>query len=351
MFEKIFNFFTGNNDDFSLATQQQGNRKSQEVTIDNGQNIKHQVAKMDNAHVGEDSRTSFNPDTIANNTDLSSRKGSVGVHQEIHKPYGRTRKKQLSTITCSQCDTLAKEKAVLKAQLEAGRHDLAEANKQSGELKRSIQTLVGEKGELLASANIERERVHREETEAKKQIRDLQAKNQKIEQEFNILKGTLRGVEENHSHTVNLLEERTAELKGAQTFLTTVDLYAGAEIREMVEALNDEIFHGATIVSGLLEDRNAFEVDERRRDAQLTRDHRDYLTQLIGPKLAEHLSAKSNQIQMDPFPLQLAVQAFLTKWCVFMVDSFYPGPASSDLKEIYRRIWESGRHSCEKRAV
>jgi hypothetical protein len=349
MFNKILDYFFTRTDDYLLpATQQHGNREYQEVTIRNGEGIKHQDAKTDNSQVSEGSKTQFGRNT--SNTNLSSRKGSVAVRQDTRKPDGRTRKDRLPTNTCLQCVTVAKENVGMKSQLEVGRQDLAKANKLSGELERRVQALVGEKDNLLASANIERERVSREQTEAKKQIRDLQGKNQKLGEELNILKGTLRGVQDKHLHTVKLLEERTADLKGAQTFLTTVDRYAGAEIMKMVEALNAEIFQGAALVSELLGDDNTFKVDERRRNAQLTRGDGDYLTQFIGPKLTEHLSTKSKQIQVDPFPLQLAVQAILTSWCVFMVDSFYPGPAGSDLKEIYRRIWESGRRSCTKSA-
>ena len=315
--------------------------QDQEVTIHNGQDIKHQVAKLDNAHVSEDSKTSFSRDT--SNTNLNPRKDSVGVHQETHKPDARPRNNHLPTNTSSQRGTVANENAELKTQLEAGRHDLAKVTKQSRELERRVQKLEGEKEDLQASVNIEREGVSREQMEAKKQIRDLQGKNQKLEEELNILKGTLRGVQDKHLHTVKLLEERTADLKGAQTFLTTVDRYAGAEIMKMVEALNAEIFQGAALVSELLGDGNAFEVDGRMKNVQLTRGDRDYLTQFIGPKLIEHLSTKSKQVQVDPFPLQLAVQAILTSWCVIMVDSFYPWSASDDLKEIYKRIWESGR--------
>ena len=318
----------------------------QEVIIQNGEGTKNQAAKTDNAHSTEDSKTSFSRD--ARNTDLGSRKSSALVRQDTRKLDGRTRKDR--TSPCLQCVAVGKENAGLKTQLEAGLHDLANATSQSGELERRIKKLVGEKEDLLASAKTERERVGREQMEAKKQIRDLQGKNQKLEGEMNILKGTMRGVQDKHLNTVKLLEERTADLKGAQTFLTTVDRYAGADIMKIVEALNAEIFQGAALVSELLGDGNTFEVGERRRDAQLTRDDhdRDYLTQFIGPKLSEHLSTKSKQVQVDPFPLQLAVQAILTRWCVFMVDSFYPGPAGSDLKAIYRRIWESGRRSWTK---
>ena len=164
-----------------------------------------------------------------------------------------------------------------------------------------------------------------------------------------MLKGTLRGAQEKQSHTAKLLEERTADWKGAQTFLTTADRYAGAEIMKMVEALNAEIFQGAALISDLLGDETVIlEVAEHRKDVKGIQSVKDYLAQYIGPVLVEHLFTKSKQVQVDPLPLQLAVQGVLTSWCVFMVNSFYVGPASDDLREIYRRIWESGRRPCSK---
>ena len=271
------------------------------------------------------------------NTDLNSHKKSVWG-QGTRKPDAPTGNDRSSYL---QSNTVANGNAGLKAhwQLEAGQDDPAKSFKQSGGSKR----LVGEKEDLQG----ERERMQMEAKNLK-QIRDLQGVNQKLEDELNNLKATLRGVQDKHFYTVKLLEERTADLKGAQTFLTTVDRYAGAEIMKMVEALNDEIFQGAGLVSELLENGNAFEVDEPRTNAQLTRDDRDYLTQFIGTKLLEHLSTNPKQLQVDPFPLQIAVQTIFTRWCVFMVDSFYLGQASDDLKAIYRRIWESGRRSCTK---
>ena len=348
-FGNIFKYFYSS-DDSSTTIQQHGDREEdQEVNVvHNGEGIKQQVAQTDNAHASEDSKTSFR--RVTSNTDLSQRKGSAGFRQGTRKLDGRNRKDRLPANTCLQCLTVAKENTGLKTQLEAGRQDLGKVNKQSAELERRMQRLVGEKEALQAKANAESERLGREQTEAKMQIRDLQEKNQKLEENLNILKVTLRGVQDNHLNTVKLLEERTADLKGAQTFLTTADRYAGAEILKMVEALNAEIFQGGALVSELLGDGNAFDVDGRRRNYQSTRVDRDHLTQFIGPKLAEHLSTKSKQVQVDPFPLQLAVQAILTRWCVFMVESFYPDPTGSDLKEIYRRIWESGRCSCTKGA-
>ena len=237
--EKIFKYiFKGPDDDPLPAIQHHVDQEDRDVTTYNGEGNKPQVAETDNTHVNEDSKTSFGRKN--SNMDLSSRKGSVGVRQGTPKADGRARKERIPTSPCLQCVTIAKENVKLKTQLEVERHDLAKADKQSTELERRIQTLVGERDGLLKSANIERERVSREQMEAKKQKRDLQGGNQKLGEELNILKGTLRGVQDKHLHTVKLLEERTADLKGAQTFLTTVDRYAGAEIMKMVEALKEQ---------------------------------------------------------------------------------------------------------------
>ena len=336
----------GTNDGPLAANQLHGDQE--QVTIHNGHGVKHQTAETDNAHVSEDSKTPSSRDT--SKTKFTLRKDSAGGRRETRKPDPRPRHSSPPTNTRVQSPTIADENTDLKRQLEARGRDLAQATKETGELERKNQRLASEKENLQASMKVEREDVLRRKMETEKQIRNLQGKNQKLEEELKIIKGTLRGVQDKHLHTVKLLEERTADLKGAQTFLTTVDRYAGAEIMKMVEALNAEIFQGAALISDLLGDGNS-EVDEWEKDAEITRlgsGTRDYLTRVVGLMLIEHLSTKSEQVRADPLPLQLAVQAILTNWCVFMVNTFYVGPGSSDLKEIYRRIWESGRRSCMK---
>ena len=227
------------NDNSLPGSQLNGDQEYQEAAIYDGQDI----AGMNNT---QDSKTSFSRNT--SNTDLNPRKGPVRSRQEARDARN---KKNRPPSTCLQCGTVAKENTDLKTQLEVGRHDRAKVIKQSGELERRIQRLVHEKEDLVANENIERERVSREQTEAKKQIRDLQGKNQRLEDELNILRGTLCGVQEKHSHTVKLLDERTADLKGAQTqaFLTTDDRYTGTEIMKMAEALNDVLWYFLCLVS------------------------------------------------------------------------------------------------------
>jgi predicted nuclease with TOPRIM domain len=293
--------------------------------------------------------SSKNPPLSANQP-LGDQENQTRAMQEDTSPHGRYQAEETDNVHIREEDAKmssrrdtnlhkssvkVRENASLKTQLEVKGRDLTQAFERAAELQRKVQRLTVEKDDFV-----------RGKKDAENQARDIQGKNQKLEEELKMVKGTLRGIEEKYSHTAKLLDERTADLKAAQTFLTTVDRYAGAEILKMVEALNAEIFQGAALISELLGDGST--VDEQRKDVEWIQGAKDDLTLCIGPVLAEHLSTKSKEVQADPLPLQLAVQAILTNWCVFMVDSFYVGPAGDVLGEIYRRIRESGRYSCSK---
>ena len=410
-FERAYNTFKGligsymeSNDDPLSANQPNGGQENQEDPIRGRRGIHQQVEveETDNAHVSEDTKLSSSRDERS----LALRKSSIEVRKEARKPDARRpiAEHRQPTNTRHQSRNLADENASLKTKLEAeqrettkelrglqGRierlvdekeemlakikverneslrvktavenlaHENAslktkleteqrETTKELRGLQGRIDTLVDEKEEMLARMKVERNESLRVKTAAENQIRDLQGKNQKLEDELKMLQGKLHSVQEKNLHTAKLLEERSADLKGAQAFLTTADRYAGADILKMVEALNAEIFQGAAIISELLGDEptTILKVDEQRKDAKDTRGAREFLIPYIGPDLVEHLSTKSEQVRVDPLPLQLAVQAILTGWCVAMVNSFYAGPTGVDLREIYKRIWESGRYS------
>jgi len=341
-----------NDDCLSPADRPHGEQENQtraihEGTIPSGRSTRHRAQETGKAHVSDDAKTS----SSRSGAGLDLHKIPVGVRQEPRKPNARPNKPEYSLSANSGHRGLDDENAKLKTQLEVTQHDLAQSTKQSGEMYRRVQKLQGEREDLLATIKVERTDWLREKTKAENQIRDLQGTNQKLEVELKMLKGTLRSVQEKQLQTTKLLEERTADLKGTQTFLTTADRYAGAEIMKMVVALNAEIFQGAALISELLGDATMLRVDEQRQDsAKNIQGAKDCLAPHIGLELFEHLSTKSKQVQLDPLPLQLAVQAILTSWCVFMVGRFYAGPSGDDLGEIYRRIWESGRGSRSKNA-
>jgi hypothetical protein len=162
-----------------------------------------------------------------------------------------------------------------------------------------------------------------------KKIGDLERKVRQQDEDILNLGQKLRISEEKRSQTIKLLDERTAELKGAQAFLTTADRYSEADIIKMAESLNVEIFQVSALMAEMFVDAPILDDPVRQR-------------QHIQGQLFDHLITKSGEIRVDPLPLQLALQALLTWWCFYEVDCFCRGSTGESLKNIYRGIYKSG---------
>ena len=176
-------------------------------------------------------------------------------------------------------------------------------------------------------------------------ICDLERKVLQRDENIRNLEQRLRISQEQRSQTTKLLDDRTAELKGAQAFLTTADRYSGADIIKMAESLNAEIFQASALMAELLVDAPSVIEDSVQQNQYIQRykEHSKYGRKVMGSRLFDHLATKSREIRVDPLPLQLAFQAVFTSWCVHEVGRFCEGPAGKSLKQIYRRIYKSGK--------
>ena len=174
-------------------------------------------------------------------------------------------------------------------------------------------------------------------------ICDLEKKVRQQDEDIRNLERKLRISEEQRSQTTKLLDDRTAELKGAQAFLTTADRYSGADIIKMSESLNAEIFQASALMAELLVDAPVVEDSVQRQYIQKYKNHLEHGRKIIGSRLFDHVVTRSKEIRVDPLPLQLAFQALFTQWCVYEVGHFCEGPAGESLKQIYKRIYKSGK--------
>ena len=179
---------------------------------------------------------------------------------------------------------------------------------------------------------------------AANKIDDLEKKLLQRDENIRNLEQKLRISEEQRLQTTKLLDERTAELRGAQAFMTTADQHSGAEIIKMAESLNAEIFQASALMAELLVDDPVAEdsVIRRQKVKNYEKDLR-HGRKIMGSQLFDHLVTKSKEIRVDPLPLQLAFQALFTKWCAYEVDHFCEGPTGESFKQIYRGICESGK--------
>ncbi|KAH9478860.1 hypothetical protein JR316_0009322 [Psilocybe cubensis] len=138
-----------------------------------------------------------------------------------------------------------------------------------------------------------------------------------MKDETSLLREKLRVCEEKLSRTTMVLQERNAELIGTRTFLTATDVYSSAEIIQMVNALNADIFQLAAVVADLFENEAVVATEEERaRNLDAVLGHLNAVFQVIGAELSLQLTGTYKHLRQDPFALQLAIQAFITHTCM-----------------------------------
>ncbi|KAH9485813.1 hypothetical protein JR316_0002728 [Psilocybe cubensis] len=181
----------------------------------------------------------------------------------------------------------------------------------------------------------------------------LSARNQLLEAELNRVKGE-------NLQAVDLLRTRTAELKGAQAFLTKADQLSGADVIKLVEGLNAEIMQTAAVLaeelgvekkdgketgggnvamSGADVDSGAGEAETMEPDD--LKEAYARTEEIIGPRMADLL--KTTEHHEDPILIQIALQASMAAYTHWIVSSWcFETPEDEHmLSEIYARVRES----------
>ncbi|KAH9485831.1 putative ABC transporter ATP-binding protein [Psilocybe cubensis] len=215
----------------------------------------------------------------------------------------------------------------------------------------TLQNTVSEHSNTNRQLEIEICRLREEERNI---IRDLKDAYQEIEQykqrvsmkdsKVALLQEKLNKSISKIDELTTLLQERATEIKGVQTFLTTADLYSGADIIQMVDGLNMDIFHTAASVAEIFEQPT--EADAAARLTSKDREERlefgaerlKSIPEAIGERLYTHLANKCTELHEDPFPLQVAIQAYLAHFCTQRVQIFSGESAKSAFDDLYGRI-------------
>jgi hypothetical protein len=265
--------------------------------------------------------------------------------ESIHVPTSSYRVQQ---TPMDEIRVLTHEKKELQGQLLATEDTLNTAlnnneagRKQIGRLEENVQRLNAIVTSIISAEEI-----------AGNRICDLERKVLQQDENIRNLEQKLRISQEQRSQTTKLLDDRTAELKGAQAFLTTADRYSGADIIKMADSLNAEIFQASALMAELLVDAPVVEDSvQQRRYIQKYEKNLEHGRKVMGPRLFDHLTTKSREIRVDPLPLQLAFQALFTWLCVYEVNHFCEGQTGESLKQIYKRIYQSGKSFIRKHQI
>jgi hypothetical protein len=251
-------------------------------------------------------------------------------------------------------------------QAEAGK------NAELSSLRRSLTATrsdVQTKEEALVALRSEFDRVKDKLEELEKLLESTRRQNEilgdQVKQQMEaaqLLKDETQKFKTKHAQTAHLLETRTLELKGAETFLTKADVLSGADVIGMLNTLNSEIYQTAALVAESFEfkkERRGWreveevkdtgedvegaidEVEKGKEEEEMVEVYAS-ATEILGPRMVELL--RTSEHHEDPTLIQIAFQAGMSAYTNWIVTSWYFDDPEGDhlLSEIYMRVREAG---------
>ena len=154
----------------------------------------------------------------------------------------------------------------------------------------------------------------------------------------------IQAIEEQLALTKELLDTRTRELSGAQSFLSTTDRISEAEVLGIVRDLNENIFQTA---ANLTEEWEKFRESRSSPRLTITDDDIHQLSQTYGPALVYETRARNTPA------VTLLIQSCLCDLATQLSSSWKYNQQLNVLNSVYQRISTSGKHPlsmvCEMR--
>jgi hypothetical protein len=218
------------------------------------------------------------------------------------------------------------------------RMSLSDSQVEMGAMKKSLTVHIEE---------IERLKKRLAETERgldgmEKQNRTLADQNRNMGTQNKKLEGELKNTKAEQRDSIELLRIRTAELKGAQAFLTKADILSGAEVIKLVEALNGEIMQTAAVMA------EAFTIEEKRVEAKNKESEemgKVYARagEIVGYRMAEML--RTSEHHEDPILVQMGLQTAMVGYTHWVISSWcFESPEDERmLSEVYAKVRETGK--------
>lgn len=220
----------------------------------------------------------------------------------------------------------------LQEALEKSRQELEEKAKA---LRASLEELDSQR-KRASEAEIARDALRDENAALVDSSTELASTNEQ-------LRSTLKSIMAERQQAQELLELRTAELKGAQAYLTKADQLSNAEVVKLVEGLNTEILQTAAAIAEELSiaEKN-IDVNAKEQESDDMRHAYARTEEMIGSRATELL--KASEHHEDPILVQIAVQASFARYTHWMISSWaFESPDDEQmLSEIYERVRETG---------
>jgi hypothetical protein len=160
-------------------------------------------------------------------------------------------------------------------------------------------------------------------------------------------KDTIRSLQHELTNTVRELQEyknlsdiRGKELIGAQVFLTKADLLSISDVKDKVNALNDENFQASASLGDSLVHLK-YEVAKEEQEAAFAE-----VCRTVSEPLARALVKETQkpEPEVNPLLVQVVLEMYLVHFCSSKIESWFPGTreTSDFLTTVYSEIRRTG---------
>ncbi|KAH0588420.1 hypothetical protein H2248_004269 [Termitomyces sp. 'cryptogamus'] len=149
------------------------------------------------------------------------------------------------TLTMVFCGAIFISYRDLQQRFKRRRLEISELHRELDEARGEIRT----KDELLTVLTREVNERNQRLEEKERSLNEARVNNQALSAQLGRRNQEMQQHKREHALTVELLDARTQELKGAEAFLTKADTLSGAEVIALVNTLNSEIYQTAAMVA------------------------------------------------------------------------------------------------------
>ena len=264
----------------------------------------------------------------------------------------RSQKAEMEGIIKQRCQ----EAHQLELELQSANRRITQWEESYGVLQGQLQSANIQAEERIAGITQEFRRVEEENKElrrvekeneellrSKKENQKLRDDGVKLQRQLEQLMIQSEHREESLHKSTKLLESRTEELRLAQTFLTTADQHSIADIRHMLDQLNEEIYQCTMMMSDALVEQRGVETEVGEEDEAYRKGVSQEVERRWGSALVSRVQVDVEEGETTLF--ESLLQHALMCRCYEIVKSF--SLESREFDNRFLALWDSIRKVCE----
>jgi len=175
-----------------------------------------------------------------------------------------------------------------------------------------------------------------------KELVGIQYENQRLKERVGSIEQELKSVTKRYEDVKSLSDTRGKELVGAQVFLSKADSLSISDVTQKIHTLNQEIYQAAaSLADSIVRSKETLSEEDSKQ-------YVDHSKTLLGPSLAQilHTAAGKSDEPLNPFLVQVTLQAFLINFCKKKIDQWTEVESSTDqfLHTLYHEIRSSSTY-------